>query len=827
MTRIRKNEDMGMLWLRIICAMALLGLLYSPAKGGGAAYRTSGNVTSTGQWSWLDGIPTSGLPTEDITPSNLFFADSLRGVLTYGPDDSQLVTDDGGRSWTAAQTFIPIPYQMRSETFGFSRSGFVTVDGGATWTSVVPKSLVPDSTTELVDFVAIDRTHWMCIYQERVKLSNYWYQNGPSRIGYTADGEHWVRGDSLLSTMDTMYLDSATDFGVLPSGYGYASSSAQWLRFAGVSDDGGIWVLVDVDRGGTDAKIYFGRLEFGVQSATWQSAPPVDWFFDAATVKAGFAGDTVKAIWMTTLDGRPYFMMQSVHGDDWQELALPDWLRLDRLRMFGRVGTSSNGRTTDGGRSWTMWSHPFTSTRPAVSSAPTATDVCVANEYSLFARTTDGGRTWRSNAAGGEALCAESDSGTVYVGRTYGSLLVSSDSGATWIAAHLPPATSAIFAIHTQSGSSSAGDVLALAIMRPFLSDAYAAILASTDRGRNWSQIGTVPMLDSLLQQDLPNLVLPIGFAETDSDRDDTLFLWSRAGLLRSFDGGVNWRLVSSESLSSLVVDGHTSLLATVNDKSGVRILKSVDAGDTFTESLVRTVPGRGAPIVAHRFGPGHCEFLIPNTLLKNGEWDILDTWDGGDNWSVITSDRSYGSVGSHGIALDTNQFITVGRFGIIQTSTDGGYSFHVRHDSVGAFGDTQSPLSITADNRALYLFTRENVGARWNLPADAASLIPDSFVLDAKRPFGRLRAVPNVVETCTGRLRLEVSGHGETDDDLRLTMVDARGVAYRVHTICPWTTTATGLATVVDCGGLESGRYWILAQDRQVQYVTSIVVQK
>ena len=320
------------------------------------------------------------------------------------------------------------------------------------------------------------------------------------------------------------------------------------------------------------------------------------------------------------------------------------------LYLTSDVNAMGVWKSTDGGGSWTRVAYDMTmgvDHLAGIAVKPDDADVAVAVGIGgRILRTGDGGTTWtwvrdpvgqvppgqvpdvNAQVPNWAVAFSPSQPDTVYVGAEDGSILVSSDAGATWtmhgqVLPHQGPMKPAVqsLAVDPQDPEH-------------VMAGTHLAIDESKDGGATWHKVRDV---------------VPAQFTVPTSG-DVTALAWvaaapklvlaaGPAGVLRSTDGGASWSSVQSGHAHSVVLatDGKTAWVAS---RSGV--FRSTDAGATWThrDSGVPITDGRIAvsPTAADVAvlgndiwqWQGHADPDFPST---EGE-GLFRTSDGGQSWT-------------------------------------------------------------------------------------------------------------------------------------------------------------------------------------------------
>ncbi|MBK8480087.1 MAG: PQQ-binding-like beta-propeller repeat protein [Proteobacteria bacterium] len=240
---------------------------------------------------------------------------------------------------------------------------------------------------------------------------------------------------------------------------------------------------------------------------------------------------------------------------------------------------------------------------------------------------------------------------------TNGTLLKSSDSGASWTA--LPSGTAATLRalafLDAQTGLA-AGD--------------GGVLLKTTDGGLSWSTLssGTTASLRAIALLDAQT-----GFAAGDG-----------GVLLKTSNGGTSWTALTSGTAAALhalrFVDAQTGFAA----GDGGVILKTTNGGTSW--SMLTS----GTPATLRALA-----FIGPQTGFAAGDnGTIVKTTNGGTSWSTLTS-GVHGALHALSFPLGALQGTAVGEGGLVLRTTDGGTTW--TQESSGS-SDTLLAVTMPAD---------------------------------------------------------------------------------------------------------------------------------
>ncbi|TAK91922.1 MAG: hypothetical protein EPO09_15550, partial [Aquabacterium sp.] len=305
-------------------------------------------------------------------------------------------------------------------------------------------------------------------------------------------------------------------------------------------------------------------------------------------------------------------------------------------------------RSTDGGLTWqesSIGGSPWSPSAIAFSSANQGFVLSSVSAFPAFS-TNDGGLTWTQAYSwpsnfDGTAIAFRSDGVGVAAG-DQGRLYRTTDRGSSWtlVTKNLEDPVDMSF------GSPAVGVVI---------SD--KTLYRTSDAGAHWSPVGAelTPGLGETWRQ--------VSFL----DANTVIAIDSTGRIVRSTDGGANW---SFASRATVPFPGWIGDMAFSSPKVGWLIVNSrlrhtTDAGMTWEESS------------SAYSCINHVTFPNSNTVIAlTCDGSIQRSVDGGQSWSWGYSDNDHVNVD---VAFaDEKVGITVGRYGRILRTTDGGASWTI-----------------------------------------------------------------------------------------------------------------------------------------------------
>ncbi len=687
-------------------------------------------VPSDESWKSLDFGLHSGFGTglaQPVTASSFFFSDTANGYY-YAAFEGQtdalhyFRTTDGGSSWNELDQYVPVPNQMLSPGFGYSPLGFTTSDGGDSWQKLEFNYPDPQVNFTVVQAAVLDTSHMAVGYRSRIAdpSSGELVPTGPLRLAYTTNGgADWVSVDTLLvdtiagTTDIRLRLYDSTGFGPFPKPDNMTDIfSIGWYQLVSMPNATTLRVIASaygrVD--GTLTTVYFqGLLNIATGVATWQRLPFEEVVPGVVLTSEGIRFPSALAMIAVLREGAPssgvYTMWKSTDGGQtWDHFQTPAWLDYASLTFTSAThAVSSNGISDDGGMTWTQWTHPFEGGRfQAIDSS----HFVVANRYSLFARSTDAGTTWLRNESGGLPRSVAAYNGTVLVGRNYGSLLVSADTGATWtdvgLAGSLPRNLSTVWAFGFPDPIAGSNRVVGVASFTPRTDPQYYAVIASSDGGMTWSEGQRLPELDGAGT----SIGMSFSYVEETSTRG---YISSVNGLLVSNDTGRTWTSANDIALRTLApVSGLHAIGAT-----SAALFNTTDGGATWNESESLNTDANRTVGFACPDGNA-CRVLLPNRSDNYTSWRRGVSSDDGATWTFDDHTDAPRPLDGNGHWTSPEKIYAIGRYATVQFSGDTGSSFTLYQDSLAEFVGSRGWIATGADRWNVYVIGAGYAAGAW-----------------------------------------------------------------------------------------------------------------
>jgi photosystem II stability/assembly factor-like uncharacterized protein len=261
---------------------------------------------------------------------------------------------------------------------------------------------------------------------------------------------------------------------------------------------------------------------------------------------------------------------------------------------IGYICGLNNGflaKTVDGGSTWTKLNTPGTQGIVGSMNAihflnDNVGYVSINDDYGRIFKTTDGGQSW--------SISCPKMIGTTFINTItdiyfsdinngvgiayYGNIVYTNDAGDTWNFANIDNVL---------------GNVLFSALSFVNKDIAYvvgssSTILKTIDGGMNWTTLNNYHLNTTV------NNLASIHFDDIHAfDENNILISSSGGGVYRTTNAGVSWVKVSDFSISAIEFDTptHGFLSTAFNNSTGITLLETSDAGQTFKEISFKDEP--------------------------------------------------------------------------------------------------------------------------------------------------------------------------------------------------------------------------------------------
>lgn len=263
---------------------------------------------------------------------------------------------------------------------------------------------------------------------------------------------------------------------------------------------------------------------------------------------------------------------------------------------------------------------------------------------------------------------------------TSDELLASTDRGKTWSVLGSRPEGLPIALVITdrpQKHNSQSTDMTIYIVLR-------TEVFRSEDAGKQWEFIGHVLRSDSVREAGDFEFRIWDALAV-----DDTLFVGTSRGLFRLTGDWKKLPMPTEHGIRSLAVDENRLYVGTTPNRLGspeAQVLYSTDLGDSWTDITPNTYEYSAKMDMAIRVVP------VGKKILLIGFGDIFCSYDAGETWMYLGDDpHAFGPFPA--IALDENNFYRTGHEKI-KRSTDGGDTWYPFMTGISNF-DVQNLSSV------------------------------------------------------------------------------------------------------------------------------------
>ena len=393
--------------------------------------------------------------------------------------------------------------------------------------------------------------------------------------------------------------------------------------------------------------------------------------------------------------------------------------RLLVLAMFSTtLYAGTNVWTTNGPNTATIWDIEYDRANPSV--------VYATTDGTLL-KSTNGGASWVlvSTAPGGTALTSvaihPTNSSILYVTTERKGIWKTTDAGATWTeVSDGIPSSSSYFTEYVS--------VTTLEFNPATPSTLYAGterygVFKTTDSGANWVQMASLSSrLVSTIAVD-PNSTSTV-YAAT---RGDNRVASSSDSVYKSTDSGETWTAVNSGLWAwgsdvsenwDLEIDGSTTPSTLYLAYGAGGLSKSTNGGATWVDANLGT---GGTRIIQEAFTVDVAA-SSPSTVLVGGPEGIFKSTNSGASFIAVNTGLSGAFFGALGVDPTNAQKVVAGNSSDIHTSTNGGSSWSLATGVKGAFLES---LTYDAVNGSLFAIGRDTVyrsnddGASWTRMSD------------------------------------------------------------------------------------------------------------
>ncbi len=796
------------------------------------------------RWQEIDLPFTSGFGSELLWPrpgSELFWLDSATGYYFVFDETNVSAglryykTTNAGAAWQELDSAVPVPHRVVEEGLLLSPDAQISTDDGDTWRRLTAvytdTNFFPDQELRysITRAVAHDRQNYTALYQlyDIDDSSGDSAAYGPFRLAYTSDGGlSWRYYDSLLVFGTVLQrLANKTLFGPLPAPDNMTdTTSSGWWRLLDMPTDSTVRLVTKVFgtiEGERINVFYLGELNLKTPSARWTRLPFEEPIFPPPAVDLRIEALSSEVIWSLGAQfydvfNEPDSLIWTIWrtedgGTSWDTIEVPTWIDFRSLRFVDEnVGIALNAKTFDGGRTWQSWTHPFES--GGLFWAVDSSNFRHTNRFSFFGSSTDGGRVWQKNNAGGLPLDVTAVRGNVLAGRTYASLLIGTENATLWndpgSTGGLPTRTHRIWTAAYPDVQFDSNRIVAIATLREYDGSDKMVALESTNGGTQWS------IVQDLEEFGYPAYSLGIEFAvDPDQEvRDPVGFLYGPDGLYVTENDGASWNFVNGDlSILSLTMVNTQYGVAVTSDG----IYQTTNGGETFTLADARTAE----QVISIGSGFGSPNSIgVMYTAKSSGtiSWSVEQSDDLGESFVETSGSGADRDMDVAAFWGDSANVHTVGRYGIVQHSSNAGNTFGLEKDSSEMFRGFVGFVSAGADTGSIYIFGTGNTAGSFLMYWDRPASVRETRSIDEYN--GRLQLSANPVRGDHLRV-LSIDG----SIILGATLYNALGMS-----VMDITTAETGgrQDLLLSTDDLASGRYTLLVRtnDGVVQAPIAIV---
>lgn len=370
-------------------------------------------------------------------------------------------------------------------------------------------------------------------------------------------------------------------------------------------------------------------------------------------------------------------------------------------------------RTTDGGAHWTLQSATVPDGYAPVLTAVNASTAIIQSGSGQITATNDGGATWSPIVQNGYAMTVMAD-GTIW-NTSYDSLRKSTDLGKTWtVVKTLPSLNNSVLFVK---------DALVLLFQLNYAYDpvqgsTYTTTLhRSTDGGTTW---------EAVTPQGLPSVS---GFNSIDFSDAKTGSLSANSDVYRTLDGGRTWVKTTAPTVPTYYSVDQRVLMSGVRyrgyyDSNYTYVHQvSEDAGATWRNvaTPARNASGSGWSAKLQRLDAQNWVALSDSSLWVST--DGMASWSAVRGLATFTTPRNFGAMWFQ----DANRGLAISMSGELLETKNGGLDWTVKLTGLQYYGtaarlqfvDANKGWLLTGDGR---LFMSTDGGERWSAPLASLS---------------------------------------------------------------------------------------------------------
>jgi hypothetical protein len=334
------------------------------------------------------------------------------------------------------------------------------------------------------------------------------------------------------------------------------------------------------------------------------------------------------------------------------------------------------------------------------------------NGYSLFAKSSDAGVTWERSGTGPNPLAMLAYDGNVLIGRSYRSLLQSSDYGENWSDigrdSKLPDDLSVIWGLDRPDPVGNPDLILGLASYQHLDSERTTGIIVSTDGGSTWTSRASTGLKN-------PANVGLFTFKRFSDANGSRGFAILDGYLYRSDDDGVTWTLTGPAPAGVVMLTESAGVAATTSYTGRSYYFYTENGGGNWEP--ITGIPDTNVSVLGLQAVSPSGIRMVLRSKINGSPIMVYKPSYGIPSWQLSTSSAP-GSTIPAGKAVwgDTASLYIFNGYDIYYSS-NGGSTFD--STKIGF-----SPTMTGNDSKYIYAVTAGNIGVRIRI-GTALSSVP------------------------------------------------------------------------------------------------------